>query len=439
MVNTSEPPILTPSNIKAYYESAVVDLSVISMVKFRHFRFRLTDASFYKVPRKIRSCSSLKKHLLSTLPLDVYYSTACWLNPHKIASRTDGRIIKNIMISCDLVFDIDVNGEEIQNLEQAKEQAILLKSFLISKGFGFRYLAFSGSKGFHVVSSDPWGNYKGFEDPANREKDALEKRKQIAKEARAQGLFFDEKVTVDTRRIVRLPGTLNSKTGLICTLLDTNQEKLSIDKVFKLATANGIVTPRIPRVEEDDQGLRPAKSLRETSGRLGVRPTLKTEYYFSTFITNNIPMTQLKIPILEIGKWRSIEAACRIIAEIQERYGVGDVFLFDDQDKWVAFSLKAISRRRLEKILFNADSLNLNACRKYGCTYFRVGSSIGMDGLVVQPAPRLVRILESKLRGQISRPHVEFLASVGIKREVNEKRLCGPSRDKIELIHSVME
>jgi hypothetical protein len=183
----------------------------------------------------------------------------------------------------------------------------------------------------------------------------------------------------------------------------------------------------------------PAKSLRANGDRLGVRPTLKNEHYFSPFITNNIPIRQLKIPILEIGKWKSWKAVYPIVAKIQTRYGIGDVFLFDDQDKYVAFSLKAVSRRRLEKILFNSNSLNLNPCRKLGCTYSRVGSSIGLDGSVIQPAPKLIEILQSDLRGQASRPHFNFFASVGIKIEASENELRGPSKDKLELIHGIME
>ena len=431
-------PLLLPETIKAYYESVNVDFSVLSKVNFRHFRFRLTDDSFYKVPRKIRVWGNLKEQLLAMLPLDVYYSTACWLNPHRLGSREDAKKLKDIMISCDLVFDIDMNGEEIEDLEQAKMQAISLKEFLTHKGFDVRYLAFSGCKGFHVVCNDPWHHEKGFEDPAKREKDAIEKRKLIAEEAKAQGAFFDEKVTIDTRRIIRLPGTLNSKTGFVCTVLSDSQMKQDIENIFKLATPKNIITPRIPHFGEDDQGLRPTKSLRDEGGRLGVRPALN-ERYFSTFLTNNIPRTQLKVPILEIGRWKSVDAVCQIVARIQSQYGIGDVFLFDDQDRWVAFSLKAVSRRRLEKILFSAGSLNFNACRKYGCTHFRVGSSIGLDGSVIQPAPKFLKVLPSLLRGQASRPHLEFLASAGIKIEASDHRLCGPSKNKLELIHGIME
>ncbi len=440
MGKINDEPLLTPEIIRAYYESATVDLSVLSKVNFRHFRFRLADGFFYKIPRKIRVWKDLKKQLLDELPLDVYYSSACWLNPHKLGGRTEQKILENIMISCDLVFDIDVNGETIKNLEQARKQTISLKNFLVSKNITVRYLAFSGSKGFHVVCNDPWNEQMGFEDPIEREKSAIEKRKQIVKEAKAQGLVFDEKVTIDTRRIIRLPGTINSKTGLICTVLSESQIELGIEKIFKLVVGSTTITPRIPfSIGEMTKDFVPAKSLRAKGGRLGVRPTLKNDQYFSTFMTNNIPKTQLKIPILEFGKWKSIGQVYRIIVRVQKKYGIGDVFLFEDEDKYIALSLKAISRRRLEKILFNADSLNLNACKKYGCTYLRVGSSIGLDGSVVHPAPLFLKILESDLSGQVSRPHLEFLVSMGVKVRSTEHQLCGPDKDTLEIIHGVME
>lgn len=430
-------PLLTPELIKHYYETINLDLTIIPQINFRHFRLRLTDNTFYKVTRKIRTWNNLKKQFLTWLPLDVYYSSACWLNPHKLGSRTEGKILKNIMINCDLVFDIDVNGEEIKDIEQARKQALSLKNFLILKKIDVRYVAFSGSKGFHVVCSDPWKDT--IDDHIEREKNAIEKRKQIVKEAKSDGLFFDEKVTIDTRRIIRLPGTINSKTGLICTILSDRQLKTDIENIYKLATFNNIITPRIPIFREDEQGLRPAKSLRDDNGRLGVRPTLKNEHYFSTFITNNIPKTQLKIPILEIGKWKKITEVYRVVNKIQRKYGVGDAFLFDDQDRYVVLTLKAVSRRRLEKILFNADSLNFNACKKFGCTYFRVGSSVGSDGNVIQPAPKFINFLPANLHGQVSRPHFEFLISVGLKVETPSNRFCGPNKEALEIIHSIME
>ena len=124
-------------------------------MNFRHFRFRLPNGYFYKVKRKIRNSLDFRETLIANEPIDVYYSTATWLNPHLIASKLDKDILRNVMLACDLAFDIDVN-QNIKTLEDARQNAVALSDFLDSKGIGVRYFAFSGSKGFHIVCDDPW-------------------------------------------------------------------------------------------------------------------------------------------------------------------------------------------------------------------------------------------------------------------------------------------
>jgi DNA primase catalytic subunit len=117
------------SQIRSYYKSNWVDLVVTSPVKFRHFRFRLEDGSFYKIKCKIHDSGDLRQYLVRKAPLDVYYSTACWLNPHALGSRVEKDVLKNLMISCDLVFDIDRGGK--LELEDARQQAVAINEFKI--------------------------------------------------------------------------------------------------------------------------------------------------------------------------------------------------------------------------------------------------------------------------------------------------------------------
>ena len=118
--------------IKAYYERSTIDLSVVPRVNFRHFRFRLADGMFFKVRRRIREWRDLREQLVNVVPFDVFYSTACWLNPHQLGSRIEKDILKNIMISCDLAFDVDVDAET-KSLENARKQVIMLQEFLGSR------------------------------------------------------------------------------------------------------------------------------------------------------------------------------------------------------------------------------------------------------------------------------------------------------------------
>jgi len=432
--------VLSPflrSQIKSYYESNLIDLTVIPAVNFRHFRFRLLDGSFYKVRRKIHNSEALLEHLVRKAPVDVYYSVACWLNPHLLTSRVEKDVLKNVIISCDLAFDIDY-GEKMRTLEDARQQTITLNEFLESKGIEVRYFAFSGSKGFHIVCNDPWKDEIAEVNPIKREIKAIEKRKKIVNEAKTEGIIFDEKVTVDPRRIIRLPGTINSKTGFVCTVLSKKELESDARKIIKLAKRHTITSPRIPLIREMTMDFIRCK-ISGLLGRLGVRPTPYQGPCYSTFITSNIPRTRLKIPVLEFGDQRKMEEITGIIEKVQHKYSLGNIFVFSDGDRITAFSLKALSRRRVEKILFAAGSLNLNACKKYGCTFARVGRSIGTNGEIAHREPKLIKVLESDLRGQASRPHFEFLSSLGVKISREGMEFCGSGKENLEMVHAIIE
>jgi hypothetical protein len=410
-------------------------MRLVPNVKFRHFRLRLLDGTFHKVKQKIHGSEDLRECLVKYEPLDVYYSTATWLNPHLIASRLDKDILKNIYISCDLSFDIDISNK-IQTLTEAKTQAVSVNDFLESKGFKIRYSAFSGSKGFHIVCDDPWASEEDELEPLKREQKAIAKRKALVQEASVEKILFDEKVTVDTRRIIRLPGSVNSKTGLVCTPLSKKELEGDIEAILKLATCEDFSAPRIPQREMTAPS---ANKISGSQGRLGVRPRPEENISYSLYYTNNIPGTQLKIPILEFEGWMPRESLDKIIEKTQRQYHLGTVYVFGDDEKYWGVSLKALSRRRVEKILTFSGSININQSKKYGCTYTRIGKSIGVDGDTTQSEPALLKIIEYQLTGQMSRTHYEFFISLGIILREKGNLFCGAGLDKLELVHAVVE
>ncbi|TFG73887.1 MAG: hypothetical protein E4H21_11740 [Thermodesulfobacteriales bacterium] len=423
-------------HINQYYKQNLIDLEPLSGLNFRHFRYRLTNGSFYKVKEKIRNNIDFQRSLLENMPLDVYYSTATWLNPHIIGSKLDNDILKNVMLGCDLVFDIDVN-QSIKTIEEARLQAIKICDFLKSLDISIRYHAFSGSKGFHVVCNDPWVLEIVEENPRKREVSAAEKRKEIVEEAKKNGLLFDEKVTIDTRRIIRVPWTINSKTGFVCTIISKNILESDLETIFKLVPSVGSNAPRISYIREmTDPSV---YKISGSKGRLGVRPKPNPKLCYSTFFTSNIPKTTLKIPVLEFGNWVRIEKIESTLNEVQEKYGLGDIYLFADSIRYWAISLKALSQRRIEKILASTESLNLNQCKKYGCTYTRIGKSIDVEGNVVQEEPKYLKCYESKLLGQASRTHFEFFSSLGVRVSEKDVQFCGGGKEKLEIVHAIIE
>ena len=47
-------------------------------------------------------------------------------------------------------------------------------------------------------------------------------KKRLIKRIRDQGILLDYEVTVDPRRIIRLPGTIHGKRGRVCRIIDKN-------------------------------------------------------------------------------------------------------------------------------------------------------------------------------------------------------------------------
>lgn len=174
-------------------------------------------------------------------------------------------------------------------------------------------------------------------------------------------------------------------------------------------------------------------------GRLRVRLRPETSICFSRYYTNNIPETELKIPILEFEGWVPKAKLRKIIETAQHQYGLGTIYLFGDGEKFWAVSLKALSRRRVEKVLHFSGSINVNQCKKYGCTYTRIGKSVGVNGETVQREPELVSVMEASLTGQASRTHSEFFSSLGIDLREKNSVLCGAGLDKLEFVHAIVE
>ncbi len=207
---------------------------MIKGIKFRHIRIKTEKNRFLKIKRKFYSFPELKDFLEKKGYLDAYYSAAYYLNPEKVGpkERKKGISEKEIWLRADLVFDIDIDRKKLnevvnQGIKEAKKVLRLGKR----KGWVLNYIAFSGAKGFHVVFEDPLTYKEAF--PEEREEKAKEYREKILKEIKE--INIDEKVLVDTRRIIRIPYTFNSKTGLLCFPLDYKDlemmDKALIEKI----------------------------------------------------------------------------------------------------------------------------------------------------------------------------------------------------------------
>lgn len=404
-------------------------LSVISDPKWRQFRFVLQNNRFFKVPDCIRNETVLQKWLVLLDPLDVYYSVARFLDPQKVGPRTE-KISENMFLGADLVFDIDREPFSVYKIEQARKETIKLFGFLKTKNIQTKYIAFSGAKGFHVVCTDPFEYMQ--ENPLEREHEAKKFRQEITKEMTAQGLKFDTKVTVDTRRILRLPGTLNSKTGLLCTLLSENElRKNRASKIIKKAKPLHFGAFRIRKEMTGHFMFRKILGLHRKEARSN------PPFYFSSFLSSKVIGTKLHAPFL-VFNGKNKQKAIEKIESLQEIYRLSDFFLFEGK-KLFAIGLDALQPKRVKKILFKAQSTNRFFFEKYKQAFVQAGPKVDEKLNEFEKAPQFVCKVKSKLVNpvhQISRPHLTFLENAHIRHSDYQKQ-CG--KNEYTLSHALIE
>jgi DNA primase catalytic subunit len=398
--------------LREYYSHNPPDLKFITDINKRHFRFLLPNGRFFKIKDTIHSPQDLQKWLVKLQPLDVYYSTSTYLNPTSVASRprksTDYWGPGNVILSHDLAFDIDRRPLSLINLERARKDAIRLLDFLSNRNYILKYVAFSGSKGVHLLFDDI--EKKIEPDFRLREKSIIQRRKTLVDEIIKKGIKIDVPVTVDTRRIIRLPGTLNSKTGYCC-------QPLSIDEL-RSPVVDWI--DRIPCLEDHTAiprfKIKPLAKRKRTNRHAMMDK--EDDYCYTTFITSSVLGTKGRHAVLISLPKGSQERIMHSLRQVQRRYDLTDFYLFELPRMYQAICLKTIQRNRYQKILDYVHSPSAHQLRNYNRVSLRMGPLINQNMQVLEPQAKFVTFLEcsSVIRDNnfVSRGHINFLKNHGL-------------------------
>ena len=200
-----------------YYSKNVIDFSWIDKPSQHQFRWRCLDGSWNTAKRRIRDHKTLLKAIKNDNPTDIYFSTSAWLNPVDLPRKNDIESPRPVMLDHLIVFDIDVEPFSQKNIEKAKKMALELYQWVDENcNVNLINISFSGNKGFHLIYQDRDRHLFSIENLLEREEAVKNNRMQLVQEILANGFDIDTRVTADTRRIIRLPGTINSKTGWYC-------------------------------------------------------------------------------------------------------------------------------------------------------------------------------------------------------------------------------
>ena len=188
----------------------------------RHqFRWRTIKGPWVTSRRRISSGQSLVRDFNGSMPRDVFVSTSSWLDPVNLPRLKDGKKPPPILLDHKVVFDIDMRPFCIRRLEEARVAAMRLREWISeATDLDIQHISFSGGKGFHLIARDPDRSAFSEPDPSKREEMVREQRRKLLDKALDAGHPVDPVVTPDTRRIIRLPGTLHGSTGFACTILE---------------------------------------------------------------------------------------------------------------------------------------------------------------------------------------------------------------------------
>ena len=238
----------------AHYTQNPIDFSWIPCPNQHSYRWRTNKGRWVTARRRIRNHQTLAKAIGTDVVTDLYISTSRWLNPIDLPRLRDKEQPHPILLDHLIVFDIDVAPLSLKNLEEARNTALGLYDYLASDtSMEFLSCSFSGSKGFHLFYLDLDRDKFAIEDPKEREEAVSTSRKQLLTQVLEEGFNVDNRVTADTRRIIRLPGSIHGTTGYQCTVLGLEQLKKPLNDLLE----------EIPRIDSAQKIPKRARKLKK--------------------------------------------------------------------------------------------------------------------------------------------------------------------------------
>jgi len=218
-------PEWTSQTLKQFTANNSPDFNWLEKPGRHQFRWRTLRGKWITAKRRIKNHDSFLKALRNDAVQDAYVSTSQWLDPIDLPRLRDNEKPYPILLDHLVVFDIDIEPFSKYNLEKARKAAIELIEWIArnESNLILSHATFSGSKGFHIFYRDKDRVKFSIANPKEREEEVRLQRKELLKRVIEAGHPVDPLVTADTRRIIRLPGTIHGGTGWICTRIAIDQ------------------------------------------------------------------------------------------------------------------------------------------------------------------------------------------------------------------------
>jgi len=433
--------MLTHEAFQAWYGSHEVDLAWLEKPSRHQFRWRLPTNAWITATRQFSSPSALQKVLRNYGPRDVYIGTSAWLTPVNLPKRSDQASAPPVLIDHLVVFDIDFRPFCYRRLEQARKATLALLTWLDdNENLSLKSISYSGGKGFHLILRENDRTLFSIPEPREREDAVRASRQELLHRVLEQGFPVDPTVTADTRRIIRLPGSLHGTTGWACTRI--TREDLS--RPLKMWVSTLPRHPDAGKLRYFPYGptsllktLRPRKNQRQkrkASKRTHIQSKPQTILQCSTQVVG----TKGRSSFMAWAPERWTDAHKLAVAQRLKKLSWGPVHSFEHLGQTLWISPRAIPKEQLAKEVANMGWPSVaTEINNLGHAWVDVSPALQEDEhdrRELVHAGALEEAGEGDAKIPWSSTHLEMLRRLGVDIDIGEDECSGRPEPALRVV-----
>ena len=417
-----------------YYQNHEIDLSWLKKPSQHGFRWRCSNGSWRKSNRRISSQNSFRKAIARDNPSDIYCSTSSWLEPINLPNLNDETKPHPILLNHLIVFDVDFAPLSLDNLEQARLTTLNLHKW-IQKNYNYELMSisFSGSKGFHLFYNDPNRDLFSIENAKDRELAVKENRNKLLHEVLLAGFKVDPRITADTRRIIRLPGSIHGKTGLLCHRISLETLETEIDSWIHHVPSffGNIDIPKVAKVKP--------KKVNQSSKKMTKKIQENVvEQSYMIEVSNHLPDTKDRSSLIFWTPYSwGIEAVClERLEDLVRSQNLADSYIFSDGQRILFMCPEAFTRSKIVKLL---DKMGMEKLSKTLATrkhyWVRISGIMNEDGNWYNE-PRFISMIKGNNPKQnYSKAHLTLLSKLGVDIDISQyEKFAGSTEPSIRMV-----
>jgi len=417
-----------------FYQNHEVDLSWLAKPSQHGFRWRCSNGSWRKSKRRISSVESFRKAIAKDNPSDIYFSTSSWLEPIDLPNLSDETKPHPILINHLIAFDIDFAPLSLENLEQARLTTLNLHKW-IQKNYDYELLSisFSGSKGFHLFYNDTDRSLFSIENAKEREFAVKQERMKLLEQVLLAGFKVDPRITADTRRIIRLPGSIHGKTGLLCHRINLERLETNVESWINDVPSffGNLDIPKVAKAKPKKVNQASKKVTKKIQANV-------VEQTYMIEVSNHLPGSKDRSSLIfwTPFSWGIEEVCLQRLEDLVKLENLADSYIFSDGQRILFICPEAFTRAKIIKILHKIGMEKLSTTLETRQHYWvRISGTMNDDGNWYNE-PRFICIIKGNNSKQnYSKAHLTLLSKLGVEIDISQyERFAGNTEPSTRMV-----